>query len=81
MAGILGCEYPTPPDMLQMPEPIVSRYLVHELIGGELPNSGIDLFAIEGGTAAMTYVFNTMCENRLLAPGDKIAIGLPIFTP
>jgi len=29
----------------------------------------------------MTYIFNTMRENRLLAPGDKIAIGMPIFTP
>lgn len=81
VAGILGCEYPTPPRMLPMSESIVSRYLVHELIGGQLPSGGIDLFAVEGGTAAMTYVFNTMRENRLLAPGDKIAIGLPIFTP
>ena len=81
VAGILGCEYPTPPRMLQMSESIVSRYLVHELIGGRLPSGGIDLFAVEGGTAAMTYVFNTMRENRLLAPGDKIAVGLPIFTP
>ena len=81
VAGILGCEYPTPPRMLQMSEAIVSRYLVHELVGGQLPSGGIDLFAVEGGTAAMTYVFNTLRENRLLAPGDKIAIGLPIFTP
>lgn len=81
VAGILGCEYPTPPRMLATSEAIVSRYLVQEMIGGQLPVGGIDLFATEGGTAAMTYVFNTMRENRLLAPGDKIAIGLPIFTP
>lgn len=81
VAGILGCEYPTPPRMLATSEAIVSRYLVREMIGGQLPLGGIDLFATEGGTAAMTYVFNTMRENRLLAPGDKIAIGLPIFTP
>jgi aspartate 4-decarboxylase len=54
---------------------------VRELIGGRLPTGGVDLFAVEGGTAAMTYIFNTMRENRLLARGDKIAIGLPIFTP
>ncbi len=81
VAGILGCEYPTPPRMLATSEAIVSRYLVQEMIGGQLPVGGIDLFATEGGTAAMTYVFNTMRENRLLLPGDKIAIGLPIFTP
>lgn len=81
VAGILGCEYPTPPRMLATSEAIVSSYLVREMIGGQLPVGGIDLFATEGGTAAMTYVFNTMRENRLLLPGDKIAIGLPIFTP
>ena len=81
VAGILGCEYPTPPRMLRLSEQVVSRYLVKELIGGQSPTGGIDLFAVEGGTAAMTYVFNTMRENRLLAPGDRIAIGLPIFTP
>ncbi len=81
VAGILGCEYPTPPRMLHMSETVVSRYLVHELIGGQVPTGSIDLFAVEGGTAAMTYVFNTMRENRLLASGDKIAIDLPIFTP
>ena len=51
------------------------------MIGGQLPAHALDLFASEGGTAAITYVFNTMRENRLLVPGDKIAIGMPIFTP
>ncbi len=81
VSGILGCMYPIPPRMLATTEKIVSRYLVNELVGGQLPTGGIDLFATEGGTAAMTYVFNTMRENGLLAPGDTIAIGLPIFTP
>ena len=54
---------------------------MRELIGGQLPTGGVDLFAVEGGTAAITYIFNTMRENRLLTPGDKIAIGMPVFTP
>ena len=29
----------------------------------------------------MTYIFNTLKENFLINPGDKIAIGTPIFTP
>jgi len=29
----------------------------------------------------MSYIFNTLKENFLLNPGDKIAIGTPIFTP
>jgi aspartate 4-decarboxylase len=80
-AGILACNYPTPPRMLSLTETIVQHYLIQELTGGQLPTGGMDLFAVEGGTAAMTYVFNTMRENRLLVPGDKIAIGMPIFTP
>ena len=81
VSGILACSYPTPPRMLAMTETIVGHYFVRELIGGPLPTGGIDLFAVEGGTAGITYVFNTLRENELLAPGDKIAIGMPIFTP
>lgn len=80
-AGILACNYPTPPRMLELTEIIVQHYLVRELFGGRLPTGGVDLFAVEGGTGAITYVFNTLRENHLLAAGDKIAIGLPIFTP
>lgn len=29
----------------------------------------------------MVYVFQALSHNRLLKPGDKIAIGTPIFTP
>jgi len=81
VAGILACNYPTPPRMLSLIEAVVGHYLVREMIGGRLPTGGFDLFAVEGGTAAMTYIFNTLRENRLLVPGDKIAIGMPIFTP
>jgi len=80
-SGVLACSYPTPPRMLSITETIVRHYLMGELIGGAAPTGGIDLFAVEGGTAGITYVFNTLRENKLLAPGDKIAIGMPIFTP
>ena len=80
-SGILACSYPTPPRMLAITETIVGHYLARELIGGPMPAGGVDLFAVEGGTAGITYVFNTLRENMLLAPGDKIAIGAPIFTP
>ena len=80
-SGILACNYPTPPRMLSITEIIVRCYLERELIGGPSSSGGVDLFAIEGGTAGITYVFNTLRENKLLAPGDKIAIGAPIFAP
>ena len=81
VTGILACEYPTPPRILPITECIAQHYLVGRVIGGQLPSHALDLFATEGGTAAITYVFNTMRENCLLVPGDKIAIGMPIFTP
>jgi aspartate 4-decarboxylase len=80
-AGILACNYPTPPRMLPITGRVVSAYLRQEMMGSEAPAGELDLFAVEGGTAAMTYVFNSLRENRLLSPGDKIAIGMPIFTP
>jgi aspartate 4-decarboxylase len=36
---------------------------------------------VEGGTAAITYIFNSLRANYLLGPGDTIALGVPIFTP
>jgi aspartate 4-decarboxylase len=36
---------------------------------------------VEGGTAAMTYIFNSLRANYLLELGDTIALGAPIFTP
>jgi aspartate 4-decarboxylase len=81
VSGILAGDYPTPPRMLSVTEAIVRHYLARKLIGGHVPSQEIDLFAVEGGTAGITYVFNTMRENKLLAPGDKIAVGMPIFTP
>ncbi|KQV33299.1 MULTISPECIES: bifunctional aspartate transaminase/aspartate 4-decarboxylase [unclassified Rhizobium] len=79
--GILGCNYPVPPRMLKISEQIVSHYIVKEMVGGHLPPSSVDVFATEGGTAAMTYVFNTLKQNGLVKRGDKVAIGMPVFTP
>ncbi|QCO06976.1 bifunctional aspartate transaminase/aspartate 4-decarboxylase [Azospirillum argentinense] len=79
--GVLGANYPVPPRMLTISEDIVRHYLVKEMVGGFLPPGSIDLFAVEGGTAAMTYIFNSMKQNGLVERGDKVAIGLPVFTP
>ncbi|RFP12838.1 MULTISPECIES: bifunctional aspartate transaminase/aspartate 4-decarboxylase [unclassified Duganella] len=79
--GILGCNYPVPPRMLRIGEQIAKQYVVKEMVGDTLPPGAIDLFAVEGGTAAMTYIFNTLKQNKLLQKGDKVAIGLPVFTP
>lgn len=79
--GILGCNYPVPPRMLKVSEQIVRQYIVKEMIGGFITGGALDLFAVEGGTAAMSYIFNTLRQNGLVARGDKVAIGTPVFTP
>ncbi|GAN68412.1 bifunctional aspartate transaminase/aspartate 4-decarboxylase [Acetobacter orleanensis] len=80
-AGILGCDYPTPPRMLKYSEQVVRHYLLREMAGGTMPDATTDLFALEGGTAAISYIFASLRENGLISPGDKAAIGMPVFTP
>ncbi|SAK93675.1 aspartate aminotransferase [Caballeronia catudaia] len=79
--GILGSNYPVPDRMLKLSEQIVAQYLRREMIGKHPFVGDFDVFAVEGGTAAMTYVFNTLRENFLISAGDTIALGTPIFTP
>jgi len=77
----LGCNYPVPPRMLTSMEKVVREYLVKEMYGGKHALNEFDIFATEGGTAAMTYIFQSLKRNRLLAAKDKVAIVTPIFTP
>ena len=46
-----------------------------------LPRGAYDLFATEGGTAAMCYIFDSLQENFLLNKGDGIVLMVPAFTP
>ncbi|NJF24463.1 bifunctional aspartate transaminase/aspartate 4-decarboxylase [Thermococcus sp. Bubb.Bath] len=83
--GYLGCEYPSPPRMLPLAEEIVKRYLLKEMGAGyDLGYSIVEetqLFAVEGGTGAMAYLFESLKANRVLNPEDKIAMAVPIFSP
>jgi aspartate 4-decarboxylase len=79
--GILASNYPVPDRMLKLSEIIVGQYLRREMIGAYPFIGEFDIYAVEGGTAAMTYIFNTMRENHLIKAGDTIALGTPIFTP
>ena len=60
---------------------LVRAHLVAELFGGDAAAGRFDLFAVEGASAGITYVFQSLVHSRLLAPGDRIALGVPIFTP
>ncbi|TET06782.1 bifunctional aspartate transaminase/aspartate 4-decarboxylase [Candidatus Dependentiae bacterium] len=78
--AILGDHYPTPDRILDFNEKAVHSYINQEILGGE-ESGKFDLFATEGGTAAMAYIFNSLMENKILHKGDTIALGTPIFTP
>jgi aspartate 4-decarboxylase len=79
--AFLGCSYPTPPRMLPCIEKVVEAYLTQEMFGN-VPRAGpMSIFATEGGTAAMTYIFQTLKFNGLVEQGQKIALGTPIFSP
>jgi aspartate 4-decarboxylase len=79
--SIIGDNYPVPDRMLVHNERIVHEYLAWAMCGNPRPAGKFDLYAVEGGTAAMCYIFKSMKANRLLHPGDTIALGTPIFTP
>ena len=79
--GIIGCMYPVPDRMLRCSERIVHEYLMQEMCAGKPPAGQFDLFAVEGGTAAMCYIFDSLMLNHLLHRGDTIALGVPTFTP
>ncbi|OHT00057.1 aspartate decarboxylase AsdA [Tritrichomonas foetus] len=80
--SILADQYPSPDRMLRSHEMIVHDYIVKEMCNGIPPSDGkFDLFATEGGTAAMCYIFDSLQVNHILGHGDKIALFVPVFTP
>lgn len=79
--GIIGDNYPVPDRMLVNIEKLVNKYLLKELCGDIKFENNFDVFGVEGGTAAMCYIFDSLEKNHLLNKGDKIALMTPIFTP
>jgi aspartate 4-decarboxylase len=79
--SIIGDNYPVPDRMLVHNERVTHEYLMWAMCGDPRPAGKFDLYAVEGGTAAMCYIFKSLKANRLLHPGDTIALGTPIFTP
>lgn len=79
--GVLGDHYPVPVRMLAHAERLLHAHLVAELFGGEPTSGRFDWFAVEGASAGIVYVFQSLVQSRLLVPGERIALGVPIFTP
>ncbi|MGE4554097.1 MAG: bifunctional aspartate transaminase/aspartate 4-decarboxylase [Desulfovibrionaceae bacterium] len=79
--GIQGDFYPDPPRIFPVTEAIVNRYLARVVFSNDPPKGKFNLFATEGATAAMIYIFDSLKENMILNPGDKVAIITPVFSP
>ena len=79
--SIIGDNYPVPDRMLKHAELLVREYIQWAMCGDPRPEGTFKLYAVEGGTAAMCYIFKSLKTNRLLNPGDRIALSVPIFTP
>jgi len=78
----IGDFYPMPPRIFPTVEKISTRYLAEILTPDKkLPDGHFDLFATEGATAAMIYIFNSLKYNKIINPKDHIAIASPIFSP
>lgn len=78
--GIIGDNYPYPDRMLRHSEKIVLDYLGREL-NYNIGQGPIKLYAVEGATAAMCYIFDALIANNIFSQGDTIALMTPIFTP
>ncbi len=79
--SIIGDNYPVPDRSLVHNERITHEYLAWAMCSNELPEGNYQLFPVEGGTAAMCYIFKALKNNHLLNAGDTIALATPIFTP
>ena len=79
--SIIGDNYPVPDRMLKHAEIVVREYIQWAMCGDPRPEGTFKLYAVEGGTAAMCYIFKSLKTNRLLNQADTIALSVPIFTP
>lgn len=82
--GVIGNDYPVPSRILTCTETVINAYLDSVLYHNNPDPTLKDhtkLFATEGATAAIVYIFNSLKENHLIHKGDKILINTPIFTP
>jgi len=79
--GIIGNNYPVPSRCLENTEHIINAFLQSILYGKADLRKETKVFPVEGGTAAIVYIFDALKHNGLLNEGDRIAINTPVFTP
>jgi aspartate 4-decarboxylase len=78
--GACGDHYPEPVRMLPHAERLMRRFLEQEVFAGRR-GGALELFAVEGASAGVCYLFDALVANGLLRRGDRIAVAVPIFSP
>ena len=78
--GVLGDHYPEPVRMLPHAAQAVCAFLESAGVARRR-RAPLRLFAVEGATAGIRYLFDALIANRLLRKGDRIALATPIFSP
>jgi aspartate 4-decarboxylase len=79
--SVLGFGYPSPNRMQPHLEKVAERYVVRFTGSPVDAEHRFDIFATEGGAAAMTYIFTTLQVNEIVGPGDAVAVATPTYTP
>src|SRR3569833_3406384 len=79
--SIIGDNYPVPDRMLVHNERIVHEYLMWSVCGEPRPADKNNNNTEKNNTTTKNNLFKSLKANRLLLPGDTIALGTPIFTP
>ncbi|MFD1670715.1 aspartate 4-decarboxylase [Agrilactobacillus yilanensis] len=77
--AIIGDNYPNPVRCLTLSEAPLKAYLTQFLFNQQAV--AMDVFPVEGGTAGICYLFETLLQTQLLQTGDRIALFLPTFAP
>lgn len=79
--SVLGFGYPSPNRMQPHLEQVAERYVLGFTGSPVDEDHRFDIFATEGGAAAMTYIFTTLVVNEIVGPGDAVAVATPTYTP
>ncbi|UQS84179.1 aspartate 4-decarboxylase [Bombilactobacillus thymidiniphilus] len=77
--AVIGDNYPAPVRCLAPVEQPLKNYLTKELFASQ--SLDFDVFPVEGGTAGICYLFDTLLNTKLLQSHDRIALFLPTFAP
>jgi len=81
LAAVLGGRYPEPPAILPWVETVCRAHLASVHAWPEAQAAGTRLFATEGASAGIVYLFDALAANGLLGAGDSVAVVTPVFTP